>query len=367
MEKHKEKIGVREISGITVLIIGTKLQDDTPAILYVDLLNAAWMAPIIMTVISAIPIFLLLKVTKKYDGKSLMDIIIHLLGKPIGILTLFILWLISASALIVDTSIYTDIINTMYFMKTPAIITYAVLMAVCAYGAKKGLVQIGSVTWAMLPYIKISLLLALILTLVRGNFSFLTPVFGPGEWEVIKESALKTSIFADFLYIFFLIPFVRNTEKFGKGMWISLVYLTFQLTVGFAAFVLLFDYSSVVMLNYPFHETIRYLQLGFLTNIETFFFQFWLIGALIRFTVYIYVNALLFGRIFNIKSFEYVIPALATLFLFIGLIPETPTFSIFNLRQSLLVIVTPIFLFLPCLLWVMTKFKGDFKDEKSPS
>lgn len=46
MESKKGKIGLREFFGITILIIGLKLQDDTPAILFKRLDNAAWIAPI---------------------------------------------------------------------------------------------------------------------------------------------------------------------------------------------------------------------------------------------------------------------------------------------------------------------------------
>lgn len=364
MESKKGKIGLREFFGITILIIGLKLQDDTPAILFKRLDNAAWIAPIIIGILAIVPLYFLCKIVTAYKGRHLTDIIIQVLGKSMGYAVLFILWILLSSAVVIDTAIYTDIIETMYFRNTPTIVIYGLLMGVCAYGAKKGLEQIGSATWAMLPYIKLSLLIALVLTLVRGNFGFLTPILGPGPLEIMKQSSLKVSIFTDFLYVSFLAPYIRSTQDFRKGMWIGLLYLIFQLTIGFAAFVLLFDYHSVRMLNYPFHETIRYLQLGFLTNVETFFFPFWLLGAFIRYTVYLYINALLFSKIFNIKHFEFIIPALATLFLFLGLIPESPGFIIYDLRERLLNLYSPLFFFLPCLLWGVAKLKGDFKIDK---
>lgn len=185
------KIGIREYVAIVVLMVGTKLGDDTPAILYKSLMNAAWMAPIIMGIIAVIPIYLLMRTVSLYPGKNLMDIIIHLFGKYIGFFVLFVLWIEISIAVIIDSAIYTDIIGTMYFNKTPTIVIYGLLMLVCAYGAKRGLEQIGSVAWSLIPYIKGSLFIALILTLTNGQLGFLFPVFGPGEFEVIKQSSMK--------------------------------------------------------------------------------------------------------------------------------------------------------------------------------
>ncbi|RTQ94463.1 hypothetical protein EKG35_05450 [Lysinibacillus telephonicus] len=116
---------------------------------------------------------------------------------------------------------------------------------------------------------------------------------------------------------------------------------------------------------YPFHEAIRYIQFGFLTNVESLFFPFWLLSTFTRFAFYFYISSLLFGTIFKIRQFEYIIPTLATVTVLLGSIPETPTFSIFYLRVALLHTATPIFLLLPFLLWVLAKLKGDVKPEKT--
>lgn len=365
MEQQKGVIGIREYIAIIILTLGTKLTDDTPAILYNRLQNAAWMGIIISGILAIIPIYLLIKVLTLYPKKSLLDVINHLFGKYIGYLVILILWLIGSYAIIIDSAIYTDIIGTLYYISTPTIIIYLILMGVCAYGAKKGLEQIGSFAWAVLPYVKVSLFLVMVLTLKDGNLSFIFPIFGPGEWAVVKESSLKLSIYADLFYFALLVPYIKNAKDFRKGTWIAFGILIVELTIALAAYVILFDYVSVKFLNYPFHEAIRYIQFGFLDNIETFFLPFWLIATCLRFSVYLYLNGILFGKLFKIKEFEYVIPSLATLFLFIGMIPETPTFTIFYFRKHLLHLTTPVFFFMPIALWLMAKLKGDFKNEKA--
>lgn len=365
MEKSSGKIGIWEYVAIILLTIGTKLADDLPAILYNSLYNAAWMTPIISGIIAIVPIYLLIKTMMYYKEKSLLEIIVHLFGKYVGFVVIFALWVIASFAIIIDSAIYTDIIGTMYFTRTPTIVLYITLMGVCAYGAIRGIEHIGSVARALVPYIKLSIFIALILTMIQGNASFLFPVFGPGEWEVIKESTIRLSIYGDILYLCLLTPYIRNANDFKKGTWIAFVILIVELTVAILAYILLFDYESVKMLNYPFHEVIRYINFGFLANVETFFFPFWLIATFIRFAVYLYLNGILFGRLFRIKEFEHAIPSLATLFLLIGMMIENETLALTEIRDNLLIVVTPVFFLLPCLLWIVAKLKGDYKNEKT--
>lgn len=352
MEKHKGKIGLREYMAIVLLAVGTKLADDTPAILFHKLENSAWMTPIIIGLIAIIPIYLLLKIYSRFPNKNLMDILQILFGKPLSLLIIFLLWIAGFILNVIDTSIYTDIIGTMYFTETPTIFIYMVLMAVSSYGAKKGLEQIGSVAWSLLTYIKISLFIALILALTEGSFSYIFPIFGPGKWEIVKESSLKLSLYVDFLYLGVIASYISSTKDLKKGTWISLIILMIEFPLSIIAYLSLFDYESVKLLNYPFHETIRYISLGFLTNIETFFFPFWLVATFIRFSIYLYISAIMFGWIFKIKEFEYLIPTIATLMVIMGMIPETPTFSMVDIKEKILHFSTPSFFILPVLLWI---------------
>ena len=72
-----------------------------------------------------------------------------------------LIFFINSSAISFDTRTYANIIGTFYFTTTPQLVIYALLMFVCAYGAKKGLQHIGSVAWIVLFYALISIYLAL--------------------------------------------------------------------------------------------------------------------------------------------------------------------------------------------------------------
>lgn len=361
MGEPKGKIGLKEYTVIALFLIGIKATDDVPAMLFDSLKNAGWMGPIISGLVSILPLFLLLDIAKRYQSNDSIDVFYHLFGKYVGFLVLILLWSTGFLYTVFDTATYIDIITTMYYPNTPAFVLYAILIGVSAYGAKRGLEQIGSISRAVFPYIQATLLFAIILTIRYGNFDFLFPIFGPGEWEVIKESTMSVSIYIDFLYLFLLFPYVKSTKDFKKGTWIAFLISLFNLTISMVSFVMIFDYNTAMALNYPYHKAIRSITIGFLTNLETFLFPFWLVAADIKFAIYLYINTFLFGKLFKIERFEYIIPAFATLILFLGLIPESPTFSVFHMRDFFRLTLSPVFFFLPILLWVLAKFKGEMR------
>ncbi|SOC45028.1 GerAB/ArcD/ProY family transporter [Ureibacillus acetophenoni] len=361
MDHTKGMLGIREFFAIILVTIGTKLTDNTPTGLFNEVGNAAWITIIIMCLVSIIPIYLLTKVITSYENKNLVDIIYHLLGKHIGFFVILLLWLTETYSIVLSSAMYADIIETMYFVRTPILIIYIVLIGVAAYGAKKGIEYIGSAAWITLIGLNIALFVVLILSILQGRINYIFPIFGNGIPEILTEGTTNLSIFGEFLYFGFIVTSLRSINVYKKGIWIGLFYVSIVFMFALIGYVMLFDYVSIGNLNYPFHESIRYIQLGFLTNVESLFLPFWLVASFLRFSFYLYISALLFGALFKIKQFNYLVPSIAILIVFLGLIPEAPVFSLFNLREILVYITAPIFLLLPLVLWIAAKLKGEFK------
>jgi spore germination protein KB len=363
MKQNKGKIGIKEYMAIIALTIGSKLSDDTPSIIYENAKNAGWIATILIGMMSIIPVILMIKVFSAHKDKNLHEVIIYLFGKFIGNLISIIILVLGTSALIVDSGVYVDIIGTMYFTKTPPAIIYIILMVVCAYGAKRGIEQIGAISWLLLPYLKVTLLVAIIVSIKEGTPGFIFPIWGEGKLQILKASAKNVSIFSDFLFIGLIAPLVVSFKDFKKGTILSLIFVTAEISLAMVTFVMLFDYTTAEMLSYPFHETIRYIQIGFLANVETLFFPFWLVATFIRFSFYLYLSAILLGGILKIKEFEYLIPLITTIVILIGISPDSPSIVLYTMRQYILLLLSPAFIFLPPLMWLIAKIRGDFKNE----
>lgn len=363
MKQNKGTIGIKEYIALVILTVGAKLSDDTPAILFENAKNAGWIAVALIGLLSVLPILFMLKVFSVHREKNLHEIILHLFGKFIGNIVSVLLLFGGVFALIVDSGISTDIISSFYFTKTPPIIVYSILMMVCAYGAKRGFEHIGTAAWLLLPYVKITLFIVLLFSFGGGTFGFIYPLWGEGMLPIIKTVAKDMSIYADFLYIGLVAPLVTSFKVLKKGTIWALAIVTFEICIAMVAFVMLFDYTTAEMLAYPFHETIRYIHIGFLSNVETFFFPFWLVATFIRFSFYLYLSATLLGGILKIKEFEYLIPLLTVIVILLGVAPESPSITLSAARKMNFQLLTPAFFVLPPLMWILAKIRGDFKNE----
>ncbi|MFS0776803.1 GerAB/ArcD/ProY family transporter [Neobacillus sp. 3P2-tot-E-2] len=365
MKQQSGKIGVREFVSIAVLMVGSKASEDTPAHLYSQVQNAAWMIPFISAGILFIPLFLLIKTMSLYEEKDLFSVIKKVLGKYLGFLVCLVIFIISSFAVSFDSRTYTNIIRTFYFTTTPTLIIYAILMFICAYGAKKGLQHIGSVSYLIVFYAVLSLYLALWLGTQHANINSMFPLWGPGPLELLKEGSQKLTLFADFFLFTMVVPYITSNKAFKKGTWIAYIYVSIQISLAILIFVCMFD-ESLGGVAYPFHTVIRFISLGdYIPNVEIIFFIIWIMAAFIRFTAFLYINALMFGHLFKIKDFEYLIPSLATIYLMIGMIPEAPMDVSLVFKPVVVKTAGPTFAVISIIIWLVALIKGEFKHAKN--
>jgi spore germination protein (amino acid permease) len=365
MKQQPGKLGIREYVSITVLMVGSKASEDTPSLLFNQVQNTAWMIPILSAGIFFIPLFLLIKTISLFHEKDLFSVIEKLLGKYIGFFVCLVIFAFSSLGISVDSRTYTNIIRDYYFNTTPVLVLYGLFMAVCAYGAKRGIRNVGSVSYLLIFYTLLSLIIALILCTRESNIQAIMPIWGPGKWEVLKGSLKNLTLYADFFLLTMLVPYLRSSKEFRRGTWIAYIFTIILISAATIVFVCMFD-QSLGGIGYPFHTAIRYISLGsYIPNLEIIFFVIWIMGAFIRFTAFLYISALMFGHLFKIKDFEYLIPPLAAVYLLIGVIPETPMEVGLEWKSNVQITAGPVFAAISLIIWLAALLKGEFKHEEN--
>ncbi|MBP1933912.1 GerAB/ArcD/ProY family transporter [Ammoniphilus resinae] len=364
MKQQQVKLGIREYVCIAFLMIGMKGTEDTPSMLFSHVQNAAWMVPLLSGGLFFIPFFLLLKTLSLFQDKNVFEVIQQLLGKYIAFFVSFIIFIMNSYAISLDTRTYTNIIRAYYFTTTPRLVLYGILMVVCVYAAKKGIQRIGSISYILIFYVALSFFIAFWLSLDDSQFASIFPIWGPGKLELLKAAPSGLGLWGEFFILTSLYSFMTSFKDFRNGTWIAFGCVVIQLSLATMLFIALFD-KGLVVIGYPFHVAIRYISLGeFLPNIETLFFPIWLSAAFIRFAAFLFINALIFGHLFKIKEYQYLIPSLATIYLLIGMIPETPN-DVAQLKEPLRYIAGPTFAAISIILWLTAWFKGEFKHAKN--
>lgn len=341
-----------------VFTLGLKGTDISTVLLLREGLNAAWMI-IIGSFLFIIPSLLILSsVLKKHQTKNLLEITQLTMGKPFAFLIALSLLFFTLMNTATDSRSYMTQLISVNFPNTPLFILYLCFLALCMWVAKKGWEAIGSIAWAVFPYLMIALAMLYVLMFKEAVFYRIFPLFGNGKWEIVKASFNFSSLFAEPFVLAMMYPFVKNHKTYTRSLYSSLLLTVSLMALMYLSYIWMFDYRSVGKITYPFNEAIRIVSLGRnITNIETFFITLWLVGVFVKFVVYIYFVSKIFGFLFHISEFEHTIIPISILILVIGMIPENNEISLFVIRTNTLVYFKYIFLFLPPMLWVATKIR----------
>ena len=357
---EKDQVGFKEFFSILVITTGTKATDMSAVFLFREGLNAAWMIAIGSFLLTIPSLLLLNNVLKKYQCKNILEVTQLTLGKPLAFVIALILLCFTLINTATDSRSYMTQLIAINFPNTPLFILYLCFLTLCMWGAKKGWETVGSIAWAVFPYLMITTGLLILLMISDSSASFyrIFPLFGTGKWEIAKASFRYTSLFSEQFIFAMMYPFVKNHKTYTKSLYSSLFLTVSIMVLMYLSYVWVFDYRSIAKITYPFNEATRIVSLGrSITNIETFFIAIWLVGVFVKFTVYIYVVCKIFGFLFSIKEFEHTIFPITILILVIAMIPENNEINMFVVRKYTLYYFKYLLLFLPPLLWIMAKMK----------
>lgn len=359
LNKSDGKIGIREYTNIVILVIGNKLSDIAPTLLLRTGMNASWIIPVISGVIVLILFMLILPILKKYKDKGLIEIIYLLFGEKIGFLLSFLLFLISLCLAIVNSRMAVDTANTMFFPKTPTLITYIIFISGSYYVAHKGFEAIGHTCWIMVPILIVAASLIIFLVIPDMRFNNIFPLGGSGVPKIMMGSIKYSSMMGEVIILSIFFPYVRNYNDYKIGSLLALAIGVVLISVTLVTYILVFDIMSLQLITYPFHELTRIIRIGrFISNAEGLFFQFWIIAAILRNGIYIYMATGAFGYMIKLKEFEYLVLPMTILIVILGMMPSNIIETLFGITNNLFIISSVIIIFLTILLWIVFRLKG---------
>jgi spore germination protein KB len=354
------KIGIREFTAIIIFAIGTKGTDTTPDLLIFPGKNAAWMISLFTFMIMALPFLLLLRLIKKHN-KGFIDLAYILAGKWFGTLIALALFTFIFVAVLINSRSYIDIVNTMYYQKTPISFLYLLLVATSCMIAKRGFETIGRTTWLMFWSIHLAGVLLAIFVWEQIRVEFLFPIAGPGFKDIIKNSFSYSSMLFEIFLLASMFPYVRSYKDFQIASWSGYVLSAIWVTSLIMLYTVVFDYPALEHLNYPFHQLTRIASIGPITHLESIFLGLWIISAAIHFAILLYLVAYLFARTLRMNEFEPLVLPFGGLTLLLGLIPDNIV-SLNLFREVLFKVGSIIILALPLLYWMLDLWKGRQKN-----
>lgn len=356
--KVNSKLSTYEIFALTNISIAMTITNTTPSLLAQTTRNAFWYVPLISFIVVLPSLLILLYLLHKYQAEHFVDLLEILLGKPLGKTLAFFVFLGNFFLIAFDQRSYVGQIKLLYFEQSQPFSIFIIFTIICIFGAVKGIKVLGYTAKMFLPYFLLSLVLLVILIFPSLIPNQIFPIFGSGFTPVIQEGVLKGSLYSKFILLLMILPVARKPKEFYKGAIIGLIFSVIQITFFFFLFTAFYDYDSIATTPFPFHEMTQYIRLGeFFTNIESFFLVFWLLMVFIRFILFLYLVAWMFGAIFNIKNFELLILPIGFLLMVIGLLPDNVIVTETVFRNGLFNRLTPFIIIFPLILLVCHFFK----------
>ncbi|CQR45777.1 Spore germination protein YndE [Paraliobacillus sp. PM-2] len=358
MNPHK-LLKTGEMFAMLVILLSLKASDTTASLLAQHTQNAFWYMPFISLLVVLPSILILVHLLKKYEDKNLVQLIEAIMGSWASKVISFMIFLSSFILMGFSYRSYVGQIKIMYFPQTPTLFLYLIFFIIVYFAAKKGWEVIGFTSKIFLPLFIVSTLILISLTMNDIVIERIFPFFGSGKLPILKEGALKGSIFVEVFLITIAYTSFKKTNYFRKGLFLGLAFSTVKIMLFFFIYATLFDYNSIVMLSYPFHDVLQYVHFGALTNIETFFMIFWLLGSFLRYAIYLYLVSWIFSEIFHIKHIESLLLPIGFLGLMVAVISRNVIVSELVFYNSISNYITFFYIGFPILLWLVSSLKGE--------
>lgn len=352
------RIGLREFTTVIFFILVTKVADGTPTMMFSKGQTATWLLPIITAVPILISFCFLSSVLKKFRNQDLLSIIFTVLGRFWGCLLGTAIVLFTIAGLLVNIRDYTQIIKTLNYPLTPETIISASIIGSSSFLAYRGVEVIGRTSWIIYPYMHAALLLLIFIISFQLVPGFLFPLGGPGAAELLRTSVTTSTLYAEVILIAILYPSVRSHEAFRNGILYGVLLSAAQISVMLLVYLTLFGYPVVANISYPFQELGMTVQIGGrVVNSQSFYLLFWIMSAIVRYSIYIYAAAAYLRRLLNVQETGALVVALGGLSWMLSSLPENGLIALLIRERGLIQYSWPFFLFFPFLLWLLARRK----------
>ncbi|MEH7335774.1 endospore germination permease [Neobacillus drentensis] len=267
-----------------------------------------WIAPIWACPIGLLIVLVFLQLHKHFPGKNIIqyseNIFGRLIGKTLGIYYLF--FFLHNSGFVIRE--YAEFIITSVLPKTPIILVIVGMTLVSAFAVKGGVEVIARSALVFLPLFMFPLLLMGLMVLPDMEPRNMLPVMGNGIIPSLKGAFFPIEWFGDFIYMSFLLPFLKD-EKGGKWGMISVMAITLTMVITNLTTIFVFGGSTTELL-YPVMNVFRYISLAdFFEHVESIVIAVWITGMFVKFSLIYYALVLGVAQWLDVSDYKsFVLP-----------------------------------------------------------
>ena len=287
--------------------------------------EAAWMAAILAGLTTLAAFWIMARLILSFPEGGLAEAFRQGFGWVGGFSAslLFFLLFVAQDALV--TREFIGQIGQTVLPLTPTPVLAVLFLSAAGFGALYGIEGLGRAAWFALPWLAgITALLAL-LSLEWAHLYNLFPLWGRGAPTVVRTGLLHTTLLGALVLptIAFQVQPRRAILKAGLRACtlVVTVLVAVQIALG-----LEFSRTAIIKQPYPIYQLARLVLYGrFFQRMESLFLFVWIIAAIFRISLGIYLAATVFGRALALPNASLLVPAVATTVF--GLVTAFPTWT----------------------------------------
>lgn len=362
-----EKISDRELMiAIPSVIIGVGVLSLPREIANVTLFSDGWISILIAGIFITFITILGMKVAELFPGKSFLSYTSHLVTKPIALLFLLIVIVISLFFCAYSTRYIAYIAQQYLFEHTPMEVIALSFILVVVYavsGSRAGLFRLNLLFLPIILFVFLLVGVFNVTWIERNNFLPMFQTDLQGYLLGIKETF---TAFLGFEIVLIYTMLINRPKKLTKkviiGMSIPILFyiMIFLMTIG------IFGYRVTANLEFPTIELAKRVDIpgGILERIDPFVFSVWTMTIFTTAAILLDVIVLLLSSLFKKISKKMLTFILSPIVYYISMFPQQID-HVQTATSIVSVIATYSLIAIVIILFIMTKIRGVKKSENN--
>ena len=297
------KIGFAEALFIPLTIILSNLILILPKIILQSQGSSSIINIIYVTILALIYITLISKLYKNFKSMDILDISKYLFGNVFKFIIglIYILHIVFLSSLLLRNT--AENLRTMYAQSIPTpYIMFFILVAVSFITRKKlkGIIKSNLIVASIIIFF---LIILFFLSTKSFVFERIFPIMGYGVKNIFVDGAVNISCFGNLIILFFLMPFLKNTNKFKKLSITCVIISGIILILVITPLLLMFPTSITSGSNIPVYLQTRSITIGnLIQRVDAFFVLMWIFCVLSYLSISIGFTTYIFNKICKIEN-----------------------------------------------------------------
>lgn len=298
-----QKICISEGIALIFVVMINQVLLGTAKNIVITTASSAWLNTIFIILIGLALVFIITKLFKKFTNFDIIDISEFVGGKVlktiIGIIS--IAFFIFSAILILHH--ICDCLSIIYFSNINVLFLQLIFLVGATFGAKKGFLAISKTNLIFTIFLIIPMLILWISLLFNMDFEHFFPILGYGFNNTFFGNATNIYAFSGLIYLFFIMPFLNNSNDFSKIGFISFIISSIYLLLTVISLLLTFPFSTITEELLSIYLLSRIVSIGyFVERVDVLYVFLWILSSFSYLSTLIYFTCNNFKKITNIKN-----------------------------------------------------------------